>query len=54
MRGSLSKQARKALKLYQAGVSSGQEQEVSVDILAMTLGVSPRWVRRNLRSTQNP
>ena len=51
MRGSRTKEARRELKDYLKGVESG-EATLAVDVLAMLLGVSPKWVR-NLRSTEN-
>lgn len=53
MSGHRTKESRRQLKEYENSVALGEEEETSVEVLAMTLGVSARWVRRNLRSTEN-
>lgn len=53
MRGSRTKAARKELAAYELAVRLKEEEPSSPEILALSLGVTPRWIRRNLsRSTE--
>ncbi len=53
MSGSRAKEARKALEQYKKLVEAGEEQATTIEVLALSLGVSAKWVRRNMRSTEN-